>query len=398
MKKILWDEKYTTIAVYSFLVLAGLFLFGTFIYTFPSTWAFAKEIVSYLIPFVYGFCIAFVLSPTLSVIENKLLPKKMFSQNKRNLGIFLTYMLFLLLLVMFFYVIIPTLTESITTIAKNIDFYIAQLDTAIDNTLSMIPEQFVPEDIANTLDSMVNTVVSFVVGILLEAATWTSRITAGILDLVMGIIVSVYMLANKEKLIAQIKKIMHALLPKSYIEKIIIVSRDSNQKFTGFIIGKAVDSLIIGIICAVSMTIFDMPFISLVSLIIGVTNIVPYFGPFIGAVPSVILVFIGAGLGPAIGFIVFILVLQQFDGNILGPAILGQSTGLDAMWVIFAILLFGGLYGVVGMIIGTPLLSVIFAVFSTAINTKLEKNGLPTEVEDYADDNHKLLTTKKGKV
>ena len=207
----------------------------------------------------------------------------------------------------------------------------------------------------------------------------------------MGIIISVYMLSDKEKLIAQMKKILSAFLPTRAMEEILRVAHDSNQKFSGFITGKIIDSTIIGILCAVGMLIFQMPFVALVSLIVGITNVIPYFGPFIGAIPGVILVLIGGDITKAVLFAAFILGLQQFDGNILGPAILGQSTGLSAMWVVFAILLFGGLYGFVGMLIGVPLLAVIFGVLRSVVNGLLRKKGMSLDTRDYASDTHLLL-------
>lgn len=395
MKDFHWEPKYTTIAVYVFLVVAAATLFGAFIDQFPVFWGFASSIVKYLMPFIYGFGLAFILSPMLRFFERNLRIKWLSDKAKRNIALLETYLFALVLVVLFFVVVIPTLAESVTMLAKNIAFYTTQMDAAINGLLALIPMESIPTEVVNAIDKLVTGVTSFVVSSLMQAISITGRVTAGVIDVVMATIISIYMLANKEMLFAQSKKGLFALLPERFVHRLINVAHDSNLKFSGFIIGKIIDSIIIGILCAISMTIFRMPFVTLVSLIIGVTNIIPYFGRFIGAIPGVILVFIGGGLGQALGFAVFVLVLQQFDGNILGPAILGQSTGLDAMWVIFAILLFGGLYGFVGMIIGVPLLSVLFGLAKSFMDGRLRNKGMSQELEDYASEKHRLLKGRK---
>ena len=173
---------------------------------------------------------------------------------------------------------------------------------------------------------------------------------------------------------AQIKKVLYAILPQNLVNYLIELNNHSNITFKGFLSGKLIDSLIIGIICFIGMNIFNMPYTLLVSFIIGITNIVPVFGPFIGAIPSVVIIFIASPI-KALWFIVFVFLLQQFDGNILGPKILGNSTGLSAFWVIFAILLGNGLFGFIGMIIGVPAFAVIYSIIRGAVEMQLEKRG-----------------------
>lgn len=395
LKDFHWEPRYTIIAVYVFLTAAAVTLFSAFVNQFPAVWSFLNTIVKYLMPFIYGFGLAFILSPMVRFFEKNLRIKWLSGKAKRNIALLETYLFALVMLILFFVVVIPTLVESITVLAKNIAYYTAQMEAAIDGLIKLIPMENIPTEVVDAIDKMITGVTSFVVSTLMQAITITGRVTAGVIDVVMAIIISLYMLANKEMLFAQSKKILYSILPERFVHRMIDLAHDSNVKFSGFVIGKIIDSIIIGILCAIGMIIFKMPFVTLVSLIIGVTNIIPYFGPFIGAIPGVILVFIGGGLGQALGFAVFVLVLQQFDGNILGPAILGQSTGLDAMWVIFAILLFGGLYGFVGMIIGVPLLSVLFGLAKTFMDWRLEKKGMSKELGDYASAEHGLFNVKK---
>lgn len=376
------------------MVIAASILFGAFVINFDSVWGFLTSIVKYLVPFVYGFGIAFIINPMMKFFERLIKIQRISSKARRNIAICISYLMALLLVVVFFVIVIPNIASSITSVAKNINFYTTKVDQWLNDFVKLIPIDFIPAEVISAIDSVIKNLSTFLVTGLMQIVSVTGKITTGVIDSVMGIIVSIYMLANKESLFAQCKRILYAFIPEKAVQKMVDVAHSSNKKFTGFIIGKIIDSLIIGIICAIGMWIFKMPFISLVSLIIGVTNIIPYFGPFIGAIPGVLLVLIGGGFGQAIGFLVFILVLQQFDGNILGPAILGQSTGLDAMWVIFAILLFGGLYGFVGMIIGVPLLSVIFEFARIYINSRLKKKGLPENSKAYASKEHPLLDKK----
>lgn len=203
-----------------------------------------------------------------------------------------------------------------------------------------------------------------------------------VMNAVIGIIVSVYVLYSKEKFSMQSKKIIYALFKPSHANMILHLSIKSNTIFGGFIIGKIIDSAIIGALCFIGLSILDMPYTVLVSVIVGVTNVIPFFGPYIGAIPSTILIMLS---DPKMGiyFILFILVLQQLDGNVIGPKILGDSTGLSAFWVMFSILLGGGLFGFVGMILGVPTFAVFYYIVNMLINNKLEKRKLPIETDCY---------------
>ena len=195
-------------------------------------------------------------------------------------------------------------------------------------------------------------------------------------NLIIGIIVALYALSSARTFKRQLKKLIYAVLPEQKVPMTIQVLRQSNAIFSGFISGKVIDGIIIGIFCFVFMQILEMPYTALISVIVGITNIIPFFGPYIGGVIGTILLLL---VSPKDGliFILFILVLQQVDGNIIGPAILGDSTGLNPFWVIFAILVGGGIFGVAGMILGVPTLGVIYYVVSLTINRKLEKKGIP---------------------
>ena len=389
LKKIDWNNRYTTIAVYVFLVVAACLVFRAAVDQFPLIWGFFCRIVGYLLPFIYGFILAYILSPLVRRIE-KLLKKRTSLSAKalRGLAMAGAYLLVLVAIGVFGVVVGPVLTESTAQLVGNVSFYSKKINELINQLISYIPDESLSQEIQAALTQVFEVLYAFISSFLTQVVSITTKVVSSVIEVVMGIIISVYMLSDKEKLIAQTKKVLSALLPERALREVIQVAHDSNQKFSGFITGKIIDSTIIGILCAVGMLIFRMPFVALVSLIVGITNVIPYFGPIIGAVPGVILVLIGGDLMQALFFAIFVLALQQFDGNILGPAILGQSTGLSAMWVVFAILLFGGLYGFVGMIIGVPLLAVIFGVLRGIVNALLRKKGLSTDSRDYASSQH----------
>lgn len=391
MKKIDWNNKYTTIAVYVFLVVAACLLFYAAVDQFDVIWGFLCTIVKYLLPFIYGFVLAYILSPLVRRLETPLRKSGRLSRKAcRGLAMTGAYLLVAVAIGVFGVVVGPVLAESTAQLVGNVSFYTKKINELINQLISYIPDESLSQEIQSALTQVFEVLYAFISGFLTQVVSITTKVVSSVIEVVMGVIISVYMLSDKEKLIAQMKKILSAFLPGRVMDEVLRVAHDSNQKFSGFITGKIIDSTIIGIICAVGMLFFKMPFVALVSLIVGITNVIPYFGPFIGAVPGVILVLIGGDITQAILFGVFILGLQQFDGNILGPAILGQSTGLSAMWVVFAILLFGGLYGFVGMLIGVPLLAVIFGVLRSIVNALLRRKGMSTDARDYASDQHPI--------
>ena len=203
-------------------------------------------------------------------------------------------------------------------------------------------------------------------------------------NLIIGFIISIYMMGSKEMFAGQAKKMVYGFFETDTANAVISDVRFTHKTFIGFISGKIVDSIIIGIICFVGTNIMGTPYAILVSVIVGITNIIPFFGPYLGAIPSALLIVMVTPI-QCLYFIIFILILQQFDGNILGPKILGDSTGLSGFWVIFSITLFGGIFGILGMIAGVPVFAVIYAAIRAIINSLLAKKNLPTETTKYMD-------------
>ena len=284
--------------------------------------------------------------------------------------------------------LIPELINSIRGVLETMPSSIANLEIWLEKVLADNPdlEQQVMEHYGAAADYLqnwlTNVVAPNIYRIIGGVSSGVVLIVNAVFDVLIGLIVMIYLLNMKEKLRAQIKMIIYGVFPLKIANKVIEEARYVNQVFGGFIIGKLLDSLIIGLICFVLLGFANMPYVLLVSVIVGVTNVVPFFGPFIGAIPSAVLILLADPI-KCIYFLIFILLLQQFDGNILGPKILGDSTGLSSFWVLFSILLFGGLMGFVGMIIAVPTFAVIYRLVTEFTTWMLHKKTLSGDITAY---------------
>ncbi|MFI3170822.1 MAG: AI-2E family transporter [Eubacteriales bacterium] len=380
----------------AFLIVAASIVFYFLFLRFTDLFDGVERVVSLLSPVIYGAVIAYLLNPIMVKVENsmqKLLDEKWkvacdSKRISRVVGIIISIIVFLLLIFLLISMLIPQLVESVQslmiTLPNQINLFIGSLET-IEITDGSVVEllenafnegaDFVRTWIQNDLMSQMNYIMSNVtIGVL--------AVINGIFDFIMGLIISIYILYAKETFLGQCKKTIYALLPAKTANATLHIMKKSNQIFGGFIIGKITDSAIIAVITFVILSALNMPYTLLVSVIIGVTNVIPYFGPFIGAVPCAILILLQNPI-QMVYFVIFIIVLQQVDGNIIGPKILGDSTGLSAFWVVFSILLFGGLFGFPGMLVGVPTFAVIYYIVGLFINQKLEKKNLPTTSEIY---------------
>ncbi|MDL2232448.1 AI-2E family transporter [Ruminococcaceae bacterium OttesenSCG-928-L11] len=398
------DSKMTRVAIHAFLVLAAAILFHLLLQHMGTLFGWVGRVTSILLPVVYGFVIAFILNPMTHFFEDKLLPrlfrKGLKPRTARGLSILFTYLTTLILLALFFALVVPQIIYSLVGIGANVPSYLKSIQTTYYNIVKWMEELEFLEDSQSS--AMVAVVFEYILGafegLLERLGEWLTRdfldkvvniatsFTSGVLDAILGIIISIYFLSDREKLFAQLRKISTALFRDSTTSLFHELAMDANKVFNGFIVGKIIDSLIIGVLCFIGMTVMRLPFAVLISVIVGVTNIIPYFGPFIGAIPGFVLVLISdpaKGPGQSLLFLIFILVLQQFDGNILGPKILGDTTGLSALWVIFSITLFSGLFGVLGMFIGVPLFAFIYNICRRIINHILKKRDLSTDTKDY---------------
>jgi predicted PurR-regulated permease PerM len=311
----------------------------------------------------------------------------------RYLSIFLSLIVAGILIYILGNLIIPQLYVSILgiirdwpNIQRRIDAFTTWINTTRDNNQTIAT--YANEGIVRVKDYFENWVET---DLLSKMNTWFNYFATGVLgfitvvkNLLIGIIVSIYVLLEKEHFAAQGKMIIYALFKTRPANVIIETLRESNRIFGGFIMGKIIDSMIIGLLCFIGLSILKMPYTLLVSVIVGVTNVIPFFGPYFGAIPSALLILF---IDPmkCLYFLIFIIILQQIDGNIIGPAIIGDSTGLSAFWVIFSILGGGGLFGLVGMLIGVPTFAVIYYIIRTYIEYRLTSKELKSASQDYED-------------
>ena len=398
--KLKFNNKYLKWGLTAFLVRAAAIIFYYFMFHNSNIRASFRMIINILMPIVWGLAIAYLLSPILNFVENKLLlpvckKLKIKESPKRNsvvrgIGILATAFLFVELIYGLFYMLISEIVPSVESIISNFDSYTNNFIQWINKTLEDNPEfsAYVIKTVNNYSDELekwLEALVPNTVGLIKTVSISVLNILGVLWDFVIGFIISIYVLASKEKFAGYAKKIAYALFERGTANTIIKNFRFTHKTFSGFLGGKIIDSIIIGILCLICTSIMKLPYAVLVSVIIGVTNVIPFFGPFLGAIPCTILIFIVDPMHPlnCVYFVIFILILQQFDGNILGPKILGNSTGLAGFWVIFAITLFGGLWGVFGMIVGVPIWAIIFAGIKSFINSRLEKKQLPYEIEKY---------------
>lgn len=349
-------------------------------------------------PVLIGLVIAYLINPIMKFYEKYLMKlldsnssDKKRKKNKKFVRTIATIgALFTLLLIIgtLIGLVVPELVDSIekmaTTMPKQVDSFVEWSNEVLDSDNEII--QQIETMFLNFTDYFEKWLKE---KLLPQTQTYIASITTGIIGVVkvlfnfiVGLIISLYVLMEKEVFTGQIKKLIYAIFPASSGNAIITTVRKSNAIFSGFIIGKIIDSAIIGVLCYIVLLIMDMPYTLLVSVIVGVTNVVPFFGPYIGAVPSAILITIANPI-QGVYFVIFILILQQIDGNIIGPKIIGDSTGLSSFWVVFAIIVAGGLFGILGMILGVPTFAVLYYIMQNFEKYLLKRKNLPTESADY---------------
>lgn len=340
--------------------------------------------VKALSPFIIGFVFAFLLTPVRDILEKNILNKTNWKEGTQRLvSSLVSIVILLLVFVAFFSILIPQLYSSIQTFSATLPNYIESFNNLLEKLHWNLPGGW--DTINKSIQGFVDSLKKWLtlnsaegIGQLYNSAI---SFASGILNFFIGIIIAFYILLDGEKLKCQIKKLMYALFPVPFAKKTFQITRMIGYTFNNFISGKALDSLVIGIICYFGCLLLKIPYAPLVSVIVGTTNMIPVFGPFIGGIPVVIMI---ALINPIRGLIlgVFIFVLQQVDGNIIGPRILGSAVGLPSIWVMFAIIVGGALFGIVGMVVGVPLFSVIYVLMRDWIKTTLEEKAEEIKNQD----------------
>jgi len=375
--KINWNKKYTTIAIYVCIVAAIAVAAFYLTINFKNAGSVIGNIQKILNPLIIGFIIAYLFNPLMcsfeGIISRFTERKKKHPALNRTLSIIITYLVYAVVILLIVWLIIPQVIVSYKDLLTKIEDYIASLESFLRDLSQTFPfidiEQMLTyiQDILSDSYLLIQSVTPYV-------TSFFAGLAEHLKNAFLGIVLSVYFLYSKERLCAQIKKTMYAFTDREKGDKLINFIHFTDDTFGGFIIGKLLDSLIIFILTFIVLAIFKMPYYQLVSVIVGVTNIIPFFGPFIGAIPSAFIIFI-ADPSKALWFIVIIIIIQQLDGNVIGPKILGETTGLSSLGVIIAITVMSGLLGVVGMFIGVPLFALIYALFDKFVTKKIEEKG-----------------------
>lgn len=386
--KINWNSKYNTVAAYSLIVICLSIIFYFFASQIGSFSAKIGFLISIMNPFIIGFVLAYLLNFILKFYEDRVLVKingfsDLKRKRKRSISLLLTYLTFGILIYLCIHFVLPQLTESIVGIVNQIPKYIQDMSKL---TQDLIKDLHVNDQMATFLQNKLNEIATKLIAFISEIAPLIAdiimKLLSSVWNIVLGLIVSVYLLLDKENFYAISKKITCALFSKKTADRIFELTYRSNNTFGKFISGKIIDSAIIGVLSFILFTIAKMPYVVLISVIIGVTNIIPFFGPFIGAVPCFILVLFESPT-KALIFLILIFIIQQLDGNIIGPKILGDSIGISAFWILFSILVAGEIFGFVGMLIGVPLFAVIYSIIKENIEYKLKEKNMPTNTKDY---------------
>lgn len=344
-----------------------------------------SNFVSVLQPLWAGILIAYLLWPMAEFFERQCKKIKWIAKAARQISVLLTAVIVLAVIGLLFWVLIPQLWSSVVDLLPRLPDlvetqfnklqafmatetsaanYMTQIVNSAENSLMT----WLKTNLVNTISNLANSVVS---------------IGSALVTIMLTVIITIYLLLDRERYLAQVRKLFHGLSRNERVNaEIDETIKQAHRIFSGFISGKLLDSLIVGIICFIVLSILQMPYALLISVIVGVTNIIPMFGPFIGAIPSAFLLLLVSPRQCLI-FVVFIVILQQVDGNVIGPRIIGSSTGMSALYVTIAILLFGKLFGFIGMILGVPLFATIYYVVKRIIEVSLRRQGLPVATNAY---------------
>ena len=363
------------------------------VFYFSSIWSVVAKLFETVTPFFIGFGIVLLLLPVVKrmewVFNRALFRKKPHPKLNRGLSVAVAILLLLAVVAGFFAIMLPQLITSIKSILQYItnfvtinqdkikEFLLKYEFLSIEGEKLVIAWENIVSQTMNYTSFLLNSVKTIALGV-------SSGIYSVVIHFLVGLIAAVYLLIDKETFCSQIKKVIYALFKPATCETLIYWTRRAHKIFTGFITGKILDSAIIGLICYICMLIFRIEYPLLISVIIGVTNIIPFFGPFIGAVPSILVLLLVNPLS-ALWFAVFILILQQLDGNLIGPFILGDYIGVSAFWIMIAIVIGGGLFGFAGMLLGVPVFGTVYAIVRSVIDLRLQKKNLPVPSSAYAD-------------
>ncbi|CDB68789.1 putative permease [Eubacterium sp. CAG:252] len=387
------NSRYFTIVIYGLMFVLGTILLVRIVGSFNNTVKLLGQALQVIAPFLVGAFIAFILYPLVRFFYRNLFKNTLHMKSDKLskwLSILVTYVIAIGVIAILMVFILPQLYTSITDIVDRLPVWYNNLTTMVDNfenrhaDLGFIDYNLINEHLTSLYPKIISYLTDTLANLLPYVVNTSMAIVKGVVNLIISIMVSVYMISDHKNIFYQFKKLLYAVFPKQAADTARAICRESTNIFLKFMYGKAIDSVIIGIICFVCMNIFKFPYTVLISVIVGITNMIPYFGPYIGGVLGGIIIVI---VNPVqvIFFAVMILVIQQFDGLFLGPKILGDSTGLKPLWVIFAIVVGGAMFGVLGMFLGVPTMAVICYILNIVVEHFLKKRNITVQPYDSPD-------------
>lgn len=431
--KINWNRKYTTVAVYALSVIVVSILFVVFVFKFDSFKQTFSWVGSIAAPLICGIAIAYILNPLMMYLENKIFgkfkekkPEKKSASRKtkkddnvehkvvkkleqlalpekkqrirkivaRSVSLLLTFVIFLAIIAGIAIAIVPNVVNSIQSLAQNMGGYIEKIEEWAKDVFENKPE--ILNAIFKEVNSLNDVISKFAdnlepmgKNIWDNALGFLGGLLSGLKNVLLGLIIAVYLLFSKERLMAQMKKVVCAFMKPTRADGFLHICSKSNNIFKQYIISNLVDALIIMMFMLIGMFAMDMPYQVLISVVCGVTNLVPFFGPFIGAIPCGLLILL-VDPTKAIWFAIFVLVLQQLDGNVIKPLLFGETMGLPAIWVLVSIIIGGAMFKIPGMLLGAPVFAVFYMLFADVVKKKLKKKNLPGETDVYEADSNTL--------
>ncbi len=380
-KKFTWNRKYLTVCLYAILVVLASVLIIKTVIDWDNVVRHAKSALSVLSPFLWGAFIAFLINPLVKLFNKlfgKIKPFKKHEKPRKFLSLLISYLLVVALVVLMFVYLLPQIGTSLTEIVNQVPVWINQVNEGLMKFETDHPDfdyDIVNEFLNNITPQLMEFSKRIVTDVVPMIFTTSISVVKGLLNVLIAFIVSVYMVSDKKLLARGFKRVLYSVASEKTGDVIMETLRECYHIFSQFVLGKTVDSFIIGWICFFLMTILRLPFTPIVSLIVGITNMIPYFGPFIGAVPGIVLILMVDPI-QAIIFTVLIIVIQQFDGLYLGPRILGETVGLRPLWIIFAITVGGSIGGVVGMFLGVPVVAVLAYLFDKLLTRLVKKKNV----------------------
>lgn len=387
--KLLPNKKYNVILKYVIVAIIITLLLVVAIFRWDTVKNAFSVVARIFSPIVWGAVIAFIMNPIMVATEKFLgrfiFRKKPHPKISRAIGVAVALIVFIAVIMAIVLSIIPEIMTNVPDVYAGItNELIPNARKWVEKVLDDYPSiRAIVMDQVSDVGSTILNILSGFTSKMDDFLNTLLNFANSVKNFIFGIIIAIYFLLSKESLQAQAKKAIVACFRDETYRWIFTFTSNTNNALLNFIYGKIIDSIIIGMLCCIGMLIFDMPYVMIISIIIGITNIIPIFGPFIGAIPSAILILISEPR-KVIWFILFVIFLQQLDGNIIGPRILGSKIGLSPFWMLFAIIIFGSMFGIAGMIVGVPLFAVAYDLIGAYLNSKLEKKNMPTDNSYYS--------------